>query len=190
MLAPCVQVIVIEGDLFYERVAKRHDVMLLMFYAPWCGYCKNFSPEFREAANELHHYGVTFAKIDTTHADNANLKRQFDVRSFPTLKILFSGEVDERLSGGIQFIRNAKDISNFMKHVKDRKEPPMPEGYELDDTGLKKIDAPAPAPKKKATSAGGTDEPADSMVIVLDDDSFQAHVDANPVTMVEFFAPW
>jgi len=139
---PDSKVIVIEGDLFYERVAKRHDVMLLMFYAPWCGYCKNFSPEFREAANDLHHYGVTFAKIDTTNPENANLKKQFGIKSYPTLKILFSGEVDERLSGGIQYIRGAQDVSNFMKYVKDRKEPPMPEGFELAEDGLKKTDAP------------------------------------------------
>jgi thiol-disulfide isomerase/thioredoxin len=130
-------VIVIEGDIFYERVAKRHDVMLLMFYAPWCGYCKNFSPEFRAAANELHHYGVTFAKIDTTHPDNARLKTQFNVKSYPTLKILFSGEVDNRLSSGVQYIRNQEDVVNFMKYVKDRKEPPMPEGYEMSEDGLK-----------------------------------------------------
>ena len=39
-------------------------------------------------------------------------------------------------------------------------------------------------------SAGGTDEPEGSKVIVLDDDTFQAHIDTNPATMVEFFAPW
>ena len=132
--------IVIEGDLFYERVAKRHDVMLLMFYAPWCGYCKKFSPDFREAAGELHHYGVTFAKIDTTNPENANLKKQFGISSYPTLKILFSGQVDERLSSGVQYIRGAADVANFMKYVKDRKEPPMPEGYEMSDDGLVKTD--------------------------------------------------
>lgn len=115
--------------------------MLLMFYAPWCGYCKNFSPEFRVAANELHHYGVTFAKIDTTNPENGNLKTQFGIKSFPTLKILFSGEVDERLSSGVQYIRGADDVANFMKHVKDRSEPPMPAGYEMTNDGLKATDS-------------------------------------------------
>ena len=46
--------------------------------------------------------GVTFAKVDTTLADNANLKKQFDIKSFPTLKIFFSGVPDERLTSGVQ----------------------------------------------------------------------------------------
>lgn len=184
------KVIVIEGDIFYERVAKRHDVMLLMFYAPWCGYCKNFSPEFRKAANDLHHYGITFAKIDTTHPDNAGLKTRYGIKSYPTLKILFSGEVDERLSSGIQFIRGADDVGNFMKHVKDRKEPPMPEGYELTADGLKGPDTAAKAAPKKKLSPGGTAEPDDSMVIILDDDTFHDHITKHSATMVEFFAPW
>jgi hypothetical protein len=51
------------------------------------------------------------------------------------------------------------------------------------------VQAPA-TPKKQAPAAGGTEEPADSHVIVLDDASFKLHVDAHPVTMVEFYAPW
>lgn len=186
---PDSKVIVIEGDLFYERVAKRHDTMLLMFYAPWCGYCKNFSPDFREAAQDLHHYGVTFAKIDTTNPENANLKKQFEIKSFPTLKIMHNGVVDDRLSKGIQYIRGAQDVANFMKYVKDRKDPPMPEGFELEPGSDNGAPAPPPAPKKRM-SAGSTEEPEDSKVIVLDDDSFHAHIAKYPVTIVEFYAPW
>ncbi len=47
-----------------------------------------------------------------------------------------------------------------------------------------------PAPPKQQAPAGGTEEPADSFVIVLDDASFTLHVNAHPVTMVEFYAPW
>jgi hypothetical protein len=50
-----------------------------------------------------------------------------------------------------RYIRDPDDVVNFMKYVKDRKEPPMPEGYEMSADGLK--EAPAKAPVRACVRA-------------------------------------
>lgn len=67
------------------RFLKREGrPILIMFYAPWCGYCKTLKPEYSQAASELKDQAV-LAAIDVNRPENAVLRTQYNISGFPTL---------------------------------------------------------------------------------------------------------
>ena len=69
-------------DNFNELVEK-NGIVMVDFWAEWCGPCRNFAPTF-EAASEKHK-DVCFAKVDTE--DQPELAGAFGIRSIPTLMV-------------------------------------------------------------------------------------------------------
>jgi thioredoxin 1 len=67
----------------FEDVVTKNDLVIIDFWAPWCGPCKGFAPVF-EAASEKHP-GVVFAKVNTD--DEQELAGHFAIRSIPTIMV-------------------------------------------------------------------------------------------------------
>jgi len=77
-----VAVVELTKDTFEETIIN-NDIVIVDFWAPWCGPCKSFAPVF-EAESE-NHDDVVFAKINTE--DEQELGASFNIRSIPTLMI-------------------------------------------------------------------------------------------------------
>ena len=58
--------------------------ILIMFYAPWCGYCKKLKPDYSAAATELKGQAI-IAAIDVNRPENAVIRKQYNITGFPTL---------------------------------------------------------------------------------------------------------
>ena len=67
----------------FDETIKNNELVILDFWAPWCGPCKSFAPTYEAMSEKID--GVTFAKINTE--DQQELAGKFQIRSIPTLMI-------------------------------------------------------------------------------------------------------
>ncbi|XP_062245483.1 protein disulfide-isomerase A3 [Platichthys flesus] len=94
-------------DDFDSKIGD-HSMIIVEFFAPWCGHCKRLAPEYEAAATRLK--GIaSVAKVDCTTSSNVCSK--YGVSGYPTLKIFRDGED----SGPYDGPRTADGIVSFLK---------------------------------------------------------------------------
>jgi len=102
-------VIVLDKSNF-ESIVNSKDIILVEFYAPWCGHCKKLAPEYAKAAEILKKEdpAIPLAKVDAD--SEKELGSRFGIRSFPTMKIFRNG-VESEYTGP----RESAGIVSYMK---------------------------------------------------------------------------
>ena len=67
----------------FDTTVTANDIVVVDFWAPWCGPCKGFAPVFEQVAIE--NADIKFAKVNTD--EEKALAAHFQVRSIPTLMV-------------------------------------------------------------------------------------------------------
>lgn len=91
------------------------DLILVKFYAPWCGHCKRLAPEYEEAAKRLagDDPAVPLAKVDCTNESGGkDICGQNEVQGYPTVKIFRNGQASDYNDG-----RDADSIVKKMRSL-------------------------------------------------------------------------
>jgi len=71
-------------DSNFKEVVEKEGLVLIDWWAPWCGPCRAFGPTYEKVAGR--HPDVTFAKVNTE--EQQSLAASFQIMSIPTLMIL------------------------------------------------------------------------------------------------------
>ena len=82
-------------DNFDDEVLQSEGPVLVDFWAPWCGPCRQIAPMIEELANENPAIKIGKVNID----DNPSAAQRFGISSIPTLLVFKGGEVAESFVG-------------------------------------------------------------------------------------------
>ncbi|MEC0247687.1 thioredoxin [Paenibacillus chitinolyticus] len=96
------------SDQTFQETLDNNNLVLVDFWAPWCGPCKMQSPildQLTEEAGEA----VTIAKINVD--DNPETASKFGVMSIPTLKLFKNGS-EVKTMVGVQSLQTLKELVN------------------------------------------------------------------------------
>ncbi|MBO5730916.1 MAG: thioredoxin [Treponema sp.] len=90
-------VLKVTKEMFETELKTTDKVVMLDFYADWCGPCNMVAPLVAELAAENPDYCIGKVNVD----DEPELARQFGVTTIPTLVILNKGEVVRQSIGAL-----------------------------------------------------------------------------------------
>ena len=97
-------------DTFEEEVIKQKGLVLVDFWAQWCGPCQMIAPILAEIDEECPDDKVCKVDVDA----NMGLAQSYKVVAIPFLILFRDGEVQEKLTG----LQSKKDLMDMIKKYK------------------------------------------------------------------------
>ena len=94
----------------FNDTVSENEVVLIDFWADWCGPCKRFAPIYEDAS--ARHDDVVFAKVDTE--DARDVAAAWDIQSIPTIMAFRRGNLVFRQAG----LLNGKQVDSLIEQIK------------------------------------------------------------------------
>ena len=95
----------------FESTVQDNEIVLVDFWADWCGPCKRFAPIYDEASGRYD--DVVFAKVDTE--DARDLSAALEIQSIPTIMGFKSGQLVFRQAGML----SGKQLDSVIEQIRD-----------------------------------------------------------------------
>ncbi|KAL7102449.1 hypothetical protein ACP275_08G121400 [Erythranthe tilingii] len=163
LYGPSSPVLQLTSDNFKSKVLNSKGVVLVEFFAPWCGHCQALTPTWEKAATVLK--GVaTIAALDADA--HQSLAQEYGIKGFPTIKVFSPGKPPVDYQGA----RDIKPIAEF---------------------ALKQVRALVKERLEGKSSGGSSKKSEPSASVELNSSNFDELVlKSKELWIVEFFAPW
>ena len=103
----------------FEKTVNDNPMVIIDFWAPWCGPCRGFAPVYEKASEA--HGDVVFAKVNTD--EQQELAGAFGIRSIPTLMVFREKVILFQQAGALpgqaleQVISQAKTLDMAKVHA-------------------------------------------------------------------------
>lgn len=158
---------VLNAKQFREQVIGSHDLWIVEFFAPWCGHCKQFAPQYEKAASALK--GI----VKVVAVEDESIMGEFKVKGFPTVKAVI-GMGKDKTPKTVDFKAN-RDADSVVSFALDQ---------------IKSV-VQSRLPGRSSSSSSSKKKSGPSDVVVLTDKNFDELVMGDEaVWFVEFYAPW
>ncbi|KAM3395281.1 protein disulfide isomerase-like 2-3 [Capsicum galapagoense] len=163
LYGPSSPVVQLTESNFKSKVLNSKGIVLVEFFAPWCGHCQALTPTWEKAATILK--GVT--TVAALDADaHKSLAQEYGIRGFPTIKVFAPGKPPVDYQGA----RDAKPIAEF---------------------ALQQIKALLKERVHGKATGGSSESSEPSASVELNSHNFDENVlKSKDLWIVEFFAPW
>ncbi len=97
---------------FLEYI-KSAELVLVDFFATWCGPCKKLSPILEELSNEIDNFAVIKVDVDTEELES--IVKLHNIESLPTLVFYKNGELEQHSIIGYNSKEQIKTFINRLK---------------------------------------------------------------------------
>ncbi|KAF9211793.1 protein disulfide-isomerase precursor [Podila verticillata] len=132
---------VVVAHTYKDIVEDQSKDVLIEFYAPWCGHCKNLAPIYEEVGELYKGSNIVIAKFDAT-ANDLPSDAPFQVQGFPTIKLRKAGSTEfidyngERTKEGFVKFLGEEAVNKFEVNITETKPEPAAEAEEIEHDEL------------------------------------------------------
>jgi thioredoxin 1 len=91
--------VIFDSSNFEEQAIKSDKVVMIDFWAEWCGPCRMVSPIVEELANDYAGKDAVIGKVNVD--ENPDISMRFGIRNIPTILFLKNGEVVDKQVGAV-----------------------------------------------------------------------------------------